>query len=74
MTQQVQPELEKRDEFIISLKIAPFDEQAALVHGEIRAYPEKRGTPMGVVFSRESRDIVGFVIFSMDSCPHDEAF
>ena len=35
------------DQFIIPLEIVPFDERAALLYGEIRAYLEKRGTPIG---------------------------
>ena len=35
------------EEFVIPLEILPFDEQAALVYGEIRAALEKAGTPVG---------------------------
>lgn len=35
------------EEFLIPLEILPFDEQAALVYGEIRAALEKAGTPVG---------------------------
>ena len=35
------------DEFITSLEILPFDEQAALAYGQIRATLEKAGRPIG---------------------------
>ncbi len=35
------------DEFIIPLEVIPFDEEAALVYGDIRAALEKAGTPIG---------------------------
>jgi tRNA(fMet)-specific endonuclease VapC len=35
------------DEFIIPLDVVPFDESAALAYGEIRAFLEKTGTPIG---------------------------
>jgi|ERR1039457_3128801 tRNA(fMet)-specific endonuclease VapC len=35
------------DEFIIPLEIVSFDEEAALVYGEIRITLEKAGTPIG---------------------------
>ena len=34
-------------EFISPLEIMPFDEEAASRYGEIRAYLEKKGTPIG---------------------------
>lgn len=35
------------NEFIAPLEIAPFDEQAAQYYGEVRAFLEKLGTPIG---------------------------
>lgn len=35
------------NEFIAPLEIAAFDEQAAQYYGEVRAFLEKRGTPIG---------------------------
>ena len=35
------------DEFIIPLEVLPFDEEAALFYGDIRAALEKAGTPIG---------------------------
>ena len=35
------------DEFIIPLEIVPFDEGAALIHGDIRACLENAGIPIG---------------------------
>ena len=35
------------DEFIIPLEVAPYDEAAAHVYGDIRATLEKAGTPIG---------------------------
>jgi tRNA(fMet)-specific endonuclease VapC len=35
------------EEFVIPLEIAPFDDQAALYYGRIRANLEKKGTPIG---------------------------
>ncbi len=43
----ISPCLFSLDQFIIPLEIVPFDEQAALLYGEIRAYLEKRRTPIG---------------------------
>jgi tRNA(fMet)-specific endonuclease VapC len=37
------------DEFIIPLEIIPFDEEAAHVYGDIRAFLEKAGTPVGAM-------------------------
>ena len=34
-------------EFIVPLEVVPFDEEAALAYGDIRAYLEKAGTPIG---------------------------
>lgn len=35
------------DEFIMSLEVVSFDENAALVYGNLRAMLEKQGTPIG---------------------------
>lgn len=35
------------DEFILSLEVVSFDENAALVYGNLRAMLEKQGTPIG---------------------------
>ena len=35
------------DEFIIPLEVVSFDEGAAHIYGDIRAYLEKAGTPIG---------------------------
>ncbi len=35
------------DEFITPLEVVSFDEEAAHIYGEIRAYLEKAGTPIG---------------------------
>lgn len=35
------------DEFIVSLEVVSFDENAALVYGNLRAMLEKQGTPIG---------------------------
>lgn len=35
------------DEFLLPLEIAPFDEQATVVYGVLRAMLEKQGTPIG---------------------------
>lgn len=35
------------EEFVLPLAIIPFDDQAALHYGMIRAYLEKKGTPIG---------------------------
>jgi tRNA(fMet)-specific endonuclease VapC len=35
------------DEFIVPLEVLPFDEEAALAYGDIRANLEKAGTPIG---------------------------
>lgn len=35
------------DEFILSLEVASFDENAALVYGNLRAMLEKQGAPIG---------------------------
>lgn len=40
---------EALDEFLAPLQIAPFDERAALVYGEIRATLERSGTPVGAM-------------------------
>jgi tRNA(fMet)-specific endonuclease VapC len=37
------------DEFILPLEILPFDEEAALSYGDIRATLEKAGTPVGAM-------------------------
>ncbi len=37
------------DEFIIPLEVAPYDEAAAYVYGDIRASLEKAGTPIGAM-------------------------
>lgn len=37
------------DEFTIPLDVVPFDEQAALVYGDIRATMEKAGMPTGAM-------------------------
>jgi tRNA(fMet)-specific endonuclease VapC len=34
-------------EFIVALEVVPFDEEAALVYGDIRSNLEKAGTPIG---------------------------
>lgn len=35
------------DEFLLPLEIAPFDEQATVAYGTLRAMLEKQGTPIG---------------------------
>jgi tRNA(fMet)-specific endonuclease VapC len=35
------------DEFIIPLEVVPFDEKAALAYGDVRAFLENAGTPIG---------------------------
>lgn len=35
------------DQFLLPLEVADFDESAAVAYGQIRAYLEKKGTPIG---------------------------
>ena len=35
------------DQFLLPLEVADFDESAAVVYGQIRAYLEKKGMPIG---------------------------
>lgn len=35
------------DEFILPLEVVTFDENAAMVYGNLRAYLEQQGTPIG---------------------------
>jgi tRNA(fMet)-specific endonuclease VapC len=38
---------QKQLEFLQTIQIVPFDEAAAVVYGDIRAYLDKQGTPIG---------------------------
>ena len=37
------------DEFVLPLEIAGFDRDVARVYGQVRAAPEKKGTPIGAL-------------------------
>ena len=37
------------DYFLLPLTILPFDEKAAMTYGEIRAFLEAQGTPIGAI-------------------------
>lgn len=37
------------DEFVLPLEIANFDREAARVYGQVRAAPDKKGTPIGAL-------------------------
>ena len=46
-SQHVEKNANALDEFIIPLEVVPYDEEAALAYGIIRANLEKAGTPIG---------------------------
>ena len=46
-SQHIEKNAKALDEFIIPLEVVPYDEEAALAYGIIRANLEKAGTPIG---------------------------
>ena len=46
-SQHIDKNTKALDEFIIPLEVLPYDEEAALAYGSIRANLEKVGTPIG---------------------------
>jgi tRNA(fMet)-specific endonuclease VapC len=46
-SQHVERNLQALNNFLLPLEILPFDDAAASFYGQIRAYLEKQGTPIG---------------------------